>query len=119
MADANLDAKRKTDPGSANGCPPTFLTRMVMLLLAAGLVTSVCMNVYVVTENVRLRNSYRNMQRSAEATSRLYQFTQRLIAELGSLSRTDAETANLLRKHAGAISELGLDSQDRAFQGGE
>jgi len=93
----------------------TFLTRLIMLLLAAGLVISVCMNGYITLENIRLKQRNRQLAQRTERTFMLYQFAQRLVSELKVFGRRNPEADVLLRKHAQAISELGLDSQARQF----
>ena len=112
MADAKPDSTRTKRQDDR---PLTFLTRLIMLLLAAGLVISVCMTAYMTMENVRLKRSNRDLMRRMERAFMLHQFAQRLVAELGALSRRDPEAGVLLHKHAQAISQLDLDSQARQF----
>jgi len=112
MADARPNS---TQTKPQDDRPLTFLTRLMMLLLAAGLVISVCMTAYMTLENIRLKKSNRDLMRRMERTFMLHQFAQRLVGELGALSRRDPEAGVLLRKHAQAISQLGLESQARQF----
>ena len=82
------------------------INRVLVLLVLAVLVISVCFNVYLLFENSVLKKSV-----TEYARLRQERIVQRMVGEMAQISRTDKGVRGILVKYWRPLSRYGLDAQ--------
>ena len=83
------------------------LRKMVLLLLVASLAISVCLNLYVVTENRIVKQTFLRVEQERQSYMELSRFTQRLMMDLQALAKTDKAAQELIDKYKYATDPFG------------
>ena len=76
-----------------------YIQKIVILVMVASLAISVCVNLYVVPENMAIKGTLRTYEKKMETQAGVYQVTQRLVMDLRALSRNDKAVVDLLKKY--------------------
>ena len=84
------------------------LKRIAVLLVCLLLVTSACMNVYVIFEYTSIRRQAAQLVQRMQGASQLQQFTMRLVQDMLQLRDEHVEIRKLLDKHRQPLQQLGV-----------
>ena len=90
------------------------INRVLVLLVLAVLVISVCFNVYLLFENSVLKKSvteYARLRQERIVYQEMQQVVQRMVGEMAQISRTDKGVRGILVKYWRPLSRYGLDAQ--------
>ena len=110
-SDVNADLTKQVETLGKN---VEFIRKVVILLVLVTMAVLACVLVYVLRENIVLKNRVGVYEQQLQQSEAMFSFIDRVISDLIVLGRTDPNAAKLVSKYSNVIQSAGLGASARA-----
>ena len=112
MKDNETKVDQDAAPRPHSGTQLDMLKRVIFFLVLGCFLTSAGLNVFLAYEATTCAADAARYKERVSGCGRVYQFSVRLVSELGGISQRDPEVRDLMAKYRITMRDLGLTRHD-------